>query len=88
MSFPKWIPALCLGVIAVLGTPAQAQQPMTVSIILTQPLTSTGLQVTQDQAITVTASGTMNWFTGSCNETCLSTPDGLSCPYTLNSSSS
>ena len=72
---------LGLGIIA-LANPAKAQQEAELSIVLTQPPTDTGFYLIKGQSVTITTSGTMNWFTGGCNEQCLSTPAGSSCPYT------
>jgi hypothetical protein len=57
-----------------------AQQPMTISVRLTQPFTDTGLYLKQGQSVSVSARGTMNWYTGACNGKCLSTPAGIPCP--------
>ena len=60
---------------------AHAQQQ--VSIILTEAPLDTGISITQGQSVTIRASGVMNWFTGSCNNECLSAPNGEACPYTM-----
>ena len=65
---------------ALCALPAAAQQK-TVQLVLTRPYTSTGLILLGGETVTVTASGTMNWFTGSCGGKCTSTPDGQACPY-------
>jgi uncharacterized protein (TIGR03437 family) len=56
----------------------------TVKIVPTQPYTDTGIQVLGGQGYTITTTGLLNWFTGGCpsGSTCLSTPEGQSCPYT------
>lgn len=59
---------------------AQDQPP--VQIDLTQVWTPTNIQVLKGQPITVNATGMMNWFTGSCNGQCVSTPSGQQCSYT------
>ena len=82
MSFRRWLIFPAFLVILMAGTRAQSQPSKTLSITLTQPLTDTGLQVVQGQLITISASGMMNWFTGSCDNECISTPAGSSCPYT------
>ena len=52
---------------------ARAQK--SVSIVLTQPFTDTGISVVQNQLLVVQASGDMNWYTGVC-DACHSSPDG------------
>ncbi len=59
-----------------------AESSKTIDVVLTQPLTDTGLQVSAGQLINISASGTMNWYTGECNNQCLSSPAGQACPYT------
>jgi hypothetical protein len=49
-----------------------------VQIVLTHWLTPTGIQLVKGQTILITARGTLNWYTGHCNE-CTSTPDGAPC---------
>lgn len=49
-----------------------------IQIVLTRPLTSTGIQLAKGQKILITARGTMNWYTGGCSG-CMSTPDGAPC---------
>src|ERR1700733_8668749 len=56
-----------------LTSPAIAQT--NVSIVLTQPLTDTGIQVVQGETYTIRADGELNWFTGS-NLDSYTTPDG------------
>ena len=55
-------------------------QDRVIPVVVNRDWTDTGLFVTQGQSITVTATGTMNWFTGGCNGRCLSTPAGIPCP--------
>lgn len=73
---------LVFGLLAALHVPLVEAQQTTVQMVLTQPYTDTKLQVFDGETLTVTASGTMNWFTGGCGGKCLSTPDGQACPYT------
>jgi hypothetical protein len=84
VAFPKWLPIIFV-IALTFGChgDAAAQQQRTISIILTQPLTDTGLQVVQGQIISVTASGSLNWFTGGCPVAgaCVTTPAGQTCPY-------
>jgi hypothetical protein len=49
-----------------------------IQIVLTRPLTATGVQLAKGEKILITARGTMNWYTGACNG-CMSTPDGRPC---------
>jgi len=58
----------------------KARQQTTLSVALNRPWTDTGVYLAQGQSVTVTARGTMNWYTGSCNGKCLSTPAGIPCP--------
>jgi hypothetical protein len=50
-----------------------------VNIVLTQEWTGTNLYLLKGQSFTVTASGNMNWYTGSTCTTCMSTPAGGDC---------
>jgi hypothetical protein len=50
-----------------------------IPIILTQPYTDTKITLSQGQNVSIGASGTMNWYTGSCDGTCLSNPVGYLC---------
>ena len=58
----------------------KARQQTTLSVALDHPWTDTGVYLAQGQSVTLTARGTMNWYTGSCNGKCLSTPAGIPCP--------
>jgi hypothetical protein len=58
----------------------KARQQTTLPVDLDRPWTDTGVYLAQGQSVTVTARGTMNWYTGSCNGNCLSTPAGIPCP--------
>lgn len=58
----------------------QAQNQSSIAVILDQEWTDTGVYLRQGQSVKVTASGTMNWYTGACNGKCLSTPAGIPCP--------
>jgi hypothetical protein len=58
-----------------------AQTTKQVDIVLTQPWTSTGLQVVSGEKFTVSSSGIMNWYTGQCGGKCVATPDGSPCTY-------
>ncbi|MEO8525325.1 MAG: hypothetical protein ABI460_11450, partial [Caldimonas sp.] len=51
----------------------------TVNVILTQPWTDTGLAVTPGQQLSITTTGTMNYWTGGCpsSQNCVVTPAGL-----------
>jgi hypothetical protein len=50
----------------------------TVNIALTQPWTDTGLAVTPGQQLSITTTGTMNYWTGGCpaGQNCNVSPDG------------
>jgi len=65
-------------VCALMAIPASAQKSATVNIVLTQVWTDTGLQVSSGDMITITASGTLDWYTGGCPVagTCNTTPSG------------
>jgi hypothetical protein len=58
----------------------KAQQQATLPVILDRPWTDTGIYLAQGQSVTITARGTMNWYTGACDGKCLSTPAGIPCP--------
>ena len=58
----------------------KARQQTTLSVALGHPWTDTGVYLAQGQSVTVTAQGTMNWYTGYCDGKCLSTPAGIPCP--------
>ncbi len=58
----------------------KARQQTTLSVVLDHPWTDTGVYLAQGQPVTITARGTMNWYTGSCDGKCLSTPAGIPCP--------
>lgn len=58
----------------------KARQQTTLPVALDRPWIDTGVYLAQGQSVTVTARGTMNWYTGSCNGKCLSTPAGIPCP--------
>ena len=75
---------LALLILLPFGMRLGAQQTKTLPIILTQPYTDTGLQITAGQALTITATGTLNWATNGCasGATCIATPAGQSCPDT------
>jgi hypothetical protein len=49
------------------------------NVVLTQPWTDTGVAVNAGQQLTVTTTGTMDYWTGGCPSTqnCVVTPDGL-----------
>jgi hypothetical protein len=61
-----------------------AQQQGTVSEVPTRPFTSTGFYLIEGQSVTVATTGKLNWFTDGCPTAgaCITTPDGVSCPYT------
>lgn len=56
------------------GYAARAQT--NIGIILTQTWTPTGISVTTGEGLTIQASGTMNWYTGTC-PSCTSDPNGV-----------
>jgi len=58
------------------GIPAPPKSD--VQIVLTQPMTPTGVQLARGQKILITARGTMNWYPSGCKG-CTSTPDGTHC---------
>ena len=57
-------------------------QQVAVDVVLSRPWTDTEFYLAKGQSVTVTAHGTMNWYTGACNGKCLSTPAGIPCPGT------
>jgi hypothetical protein len=59
---------------------ASAESRVSVPVALTRPWTRTGLFLLRGQSVKVTASGTLNWFTGACDGRCISTPAGIPCP--------
>jgi hypothetical protein len=61
-----------------LGSGIHAPPKRDIQIVLTRPLTATGVQLAKGEKILITARGTMNWYTGGCNG-CTSTPDGRPC---------
>ena len=58
----------------------RARQQTTLSVVLNRAWTDTGVYLAQGQSFSVTARGTMNWYTGACDGKCLSTPAGIPCP--------
>jgi RHS repeat-associated protein len=70
--------SLLVMMLALLGGIAFAQAPHgQVTVVLTEPLTDTGMHFQAGQNITITAGGILNWFTGTC-PTCQNTPAGQS----------
>jgi len=63
------------------GPDMDVKGALKIPITLTHPWTDSGVQVKKGQRYSVSACGIMNWFTNHCNNQCLSTPDGVDCPY-------
>jgi hypothetical protein len=51
-----------------------------VPIILNDTFTHSHIAVQKGEKIEIEANGIMNWYTGSCNGKCTSTPSGIPCP--------
>jgi sugar lactone lactonase YvrE len=63
----------------VVGTGPYAQT--SVFVIPNQPYTDTGIAVTAGQAIAISATGEMDWYTGGCTSGCTNGPNGSNpCP--------
>jgi len=60
--------------------PASAAEARTIDVILTQPLTDSGIHVARGDMISVTAVGTLHWFAG-VHEEYVSGPAGAPCPF-------
>ena len=49
----------------------KAQQTTMLPVVLDRPWTDTGVYLAQGQSVTITARGSMNWYTGACDGKCL-----------------
>ena len=59
-----------------------AQQSVTsspISVNLMSPYTATGIYVSKGDSITIKAYGEMNFYTGGCDNLCVTTPAGATC---------
>jgi hypothetical protein len=71
---------LCAFGVGYFAQPARGQQT-TVSIVLTQAFTDTGLFITQGQTVTISTTGQLNWRPSGCpsGQSCISSPGGEAC---------
>ena len=57
-----------------------ASSVVAIGVVLNQAWTDTGVYLTPGKTFTVTARGTMNWYTGACGGKGVSSPAGIPCP--------
>jgi hypothetical protein len=87
-SSEGWGAVIVCALSIAMGQPAHTQNaskplsgPVLTNITPTQPWTHTGVYFNKNDALSVTASGTLNWYTDHCDGKCVSTPDGQKCEF-------